>query len=130
MKTMEIKNVLSKNTIALVKAKKLNLTSLAKKSGAGYGSCQRVTSPDEGEKNSPNLKNINKISKALEVSVWKLFFPNLPVKLMEDERLEKSIQMLVDCSDENRLDIYEHIQKVYDKDRMEKELRELKDKKQ
>jgi len=124
---MEIKDITAANIKAIADKQRLKSEALGDKSGLSQRTAYRLMTVDADSRN-PNLKSLEAVSKGLDIEIWKLFFENMPIELFEDKNLNQLIKLYSQCSEKNRTEIFEQIEKIATTDQMEKRLIELEEK--
>lgn len=125
MKKIDAKKVISDNTKKVCIKWGLNTVTLGARSGTSQTTARRLLKGGD-ERQWPRIDSIQQVADSVGVELWQMFFDGMPIELLGDARLSAMIKQFAQCSDQNRVEILEQIQKIAKIDTMEKELSELK----
>jgi len=119
------KHIIADNVQRLAKKHRHTAMSLGKETETSKTTMLRLMQPSE-DSQDPRLKTLEATAEAFKSELWKLFFDGMPLELFEEKELHGIIQMLSQCSRENRLEIYRQIERIAKQDALEKEVQLLK----
>lgn len=122
---IDVKKVLSENTKKICTKWGLNTVTLGARSGTSQTTARRLLKGGD-ERQWPRIDSVQQVADSVGVDLWQMFFDDMPIELLGDKRLSVMVKQFAMCSEENRREILDQIQKISKVDAMEKELKQLK----